>query len=560
MPKKTQIYSSGNAQHGENMFARCERLIDMARRGQAVAAESEARAWRGEALQTGALRAAGLACHALATSLLLQSRNAEALALFVDAAQSAREAGDVDRYVRTLMQSASALSDMGAQHRALELLADASRLADTRVSDRARYGIHAVRANIAFSVRDYAQAMAHADTAQSYADRETNPLSSLINRWHIGDILFAQAADVWRRGAACSSEQFAAATWQLQITALDAAAHSVLRVAANCYSVIGFAAAWAGDLEFAREIYQWHLEQAEQQQEVDSRFRFSCVRIALQIVESGINGGEIDELLNVSRDVALIERFAGIRLVGDIARKVGQPEVAARAFEATLALQDEMAHEFGIGLTGVVQLRDDLDALRATTQSALAELNSERRGRQNLEARVLHLQHEVVLDALTSLTNRRGLEVHFDGWNNASDAMPLTLAFIDFDHFKAINDQHGHAAGDRALVALSQAMRAVVREGDCIGRYAGDEFVIVFQDAGIDVAHAVCERLKVRLAANSPAMISAEGIVYAPTVSIGIAMRRSGERMETLLRRADRALYIAKASGRARIEIDMTNE
>lgn len=555
--KKTHLSSVGAIKQGEDAVARCERLINLARSGQASTVEVEAREWRGNALRGGQVREAGLACHALATSLLLQSRNAEALALFVDAAQAAREAGDVDRHVRTLVQSASALSDMGAQHRALELLSDASHLADSRVSDRARYGMHAVRANIAYAVRDYTQALAHAGTAQSYADREASPLSSLINHWHIGDILFAQAAEAWRRNAPDSSEQLAAAAWHAQLTALDAAALSAGRVAAICYAIIGFVAAWTGDIAFARSVYQWHLDTPELQQSVDCRFRFACVDIALRIAETGIDVDEIDTLKNAYLDVALIERFAGIRLLGDIARKYDQADVAASAFEATLALHDELAHEFGVGLIGVARLRDDLEALQATTQSAMAELTTERRGRQNLEARVLHLQHETVLDPLTSLTNRRGLEALFASFNSEPGLVPMTLAFIDFDYFKGINDQFGHAAGDRSLVALSEAMRAVVREGDCIARYAGDEFVIVFRGAGIDIAHAACARLMTRLAATPVAVFGGEDDMRAPTVSIGIAGRRLGESMESLLQRADHALYAAKTAGRARIEVDI---
>lgn len=206
----------------------------------------------------------------------------------------------------------------------------------------------------------------------------------------------------------------------------------------------------------------------------------------------------------------------------------------------------------------MARLRDDLLALQATTQSAMAELNTERRGRQNLEARVLHLQHETLLDPLTSLTNRRGLEAHFASCNSESDLLPMTLAFIDIDFFKGINDLFGHATGDRSLVALSEAMRAVVRNGDCIARYAGDEFVIVFRGASIDIAHAACVRLMTRLASTPLAAFGGTDDMRAPTVSIGIARRRMGEPMESLLVRADHALYAAKTAGRARIEIDIS--
>lgn len=556
MAKKTDHLAKKERQHNEQAVARCEELIDLARRGQAPAVESQAREWRRMALQAGESRDAGLACHALATSLLVQSRNAEALALFVDVAQAARDAGDLDRHVRALVQSASALSDMGAQHRALELLTDASHLVDSRVSDRALYALHAVRANIAFSVHDFAQALTHAEAAQSLADREASPLSSLINRWHIGDMLFAQAIDAWRHGIVSAAEQLASATRQLQTTAIEATDISADRIAATCYAVIGFAAAWTGDLALAQQVLDGHRERANDHHSVDIRFRFACVRIALRIVETNIHVSEIDTLMAAYRDVGLIERFSGFRLLGDIARKSSQAPIAARAYDASLALQDEIAREFGVGLAEVTRLRDDLGALRATAQAAQTELITERRGRQNLEARVVLLQNEVTLDALTSLVNRRGLETVFDVWNRTPDSTPMALAFIDVDRFKEINDQHGHAAGDAALVTLGEAMRAVVRDGDCVGRYAGDEFVIIFCDSGMDAATAACQRLNTHLATFAPRSVGSGDRDRALTVSIGIAARRPGESMEHLLQRADKALYRAKAAGRARIAVD----
>ena len=143
-------------------IARCEALINEARRGNAMHIEREARRWRAEAQVAGHTAELVLASHALASSLLMQSRGAEAIPIFVEVAQGARDAGDLDRYVRALVQSARALADMGAHHRALELLSDAGKLADDSVSERARYILHAVQADIAYWVRDYVQALAYA--------------------------------------------------------------------------------------------------------------------------------------------------------------------------------------------------------------------------------------------------------------------------------------------------------------------------------------------------------------------------------------------------------------
>ena len=134
---------------------RCEALIDESRRGSVSHVETTARQWRADATRADNARSTGLPAHALGTCLPIQSRNAEAIAVLVDAAESARDHHDWDRYVRALVQSASALTDMGAHHRALEPLADASRLSDQPISERARYVMHSVRAAIATQVRNF---------------------------------------------------------------------------------------------------------------------------------------------------------------------------------------------------------------------------------------------------------------------------------------------------------------------------------------------------------------------------------------------------------------------
>jgi len=126
---------------------------------------------------------------------------------------------------------------------------------------------------------------------------------------------------------------------------------------------------------------------------------------------------------------------------------------------------------------------------------------------------------------------------------------PFSLLFIDIDHFKHVNDTHGHATGDAVLREVAETIRDAVRPEDIVGRYGGDEFVVGLVHADEMLARAIAERIRVGVAA------ACAGDDGAPvTVSIGCASRGGpDEQLDELLRRADDAMYAAKAGGRNRV-------
>lgn len=167
---------------------------------------------------------------------------------------------------------------------------------------------------------------------------------------------------------------------------------------------------------------------------------------------------------------------------------------------------------------------------------------------KELEAKLRELATK---DELTELYNRRHfLELaQVELSRVRRTRAPLSLAMIDVDHFKHVNDRFGHAAGDRALKELSLALRETVRTADVAARIGGEEFVLLLPDTGLEGALAVTERLRDRVRKSE---LSVEGETLKFTVSAGVAELGPDESVDSLLKRADEALYRAKAAGRDR--------
>jgi two-component system, cell cycle response regulator len=220
--------------------------------------------------------------------------------------------------------------------------------------------------------------------------------------------------------------------------------------------------------------------------------------------------------------------------------------------------------------TAVVLLeRADLDldaavlALRRGVQDFLVEPVSEGElvTRVTAAGRTKVLQEELVEqtrrlealifeDALTGLANRRYILTQLASQVSGArrHGRPLSVAIVDIDHFKPINDVHGHHTGDDVLVAVATTLRSHLRAEDHLGRLGGEEFLVLLPDTDGSAAVRVTEKLRCEVAATT---VEHDDGPLAVTVSIGTATW-DGEAPEQLLRRADDALYAAKAGGRDR--------
>jgi diguanylate cyclase (GGDEF)-like protein/PAS domain S-box-containing protein len=177
--------------------------------------------------------------------------------------------------------------------------------------------------------------------------------------------------------------------------------------------------------------------------------------------------------------------------------------------------------------------------------------------RKSLEER---LQQQATTDEVTGVTNRRRfLEVAHDEIRRARrHARPLALALVDIDHFKDLNDAHGHAAGDLVLKVLADVCQRNIREIDVFARIGGDEFAMLLPETGRDKAYEVVQRFCLALASEP---VELGGRSVAITVSAGIAgLAKEADCLDALLKRADQALYRAKAAGRNRVMVEPAAE
>ncbi len=172
-----------------------------------------------------------------------------------------------------------------------------------------------------------------------------------------------------------------------------------------------------------------------------------------------------------------------------------------------------------------------------------------------LDIENVRLHRVAVTDPLTGAFNREFLMTRLPQEIEAAidRDRPLSVALVDVDHFKAVNDQHGHGVGDVVLAEVARRLRGAIRGGDLLVRYGGEEFLTVLPKADAGRAWEVGERMRQRVCER--AFDVGDGLALLLRISIGIAQWRIGETMPDLIERADVAMYSAKDRGRNRVEV-----
>jgi diguanylate cyclase (GGDEF)-like protein len=161
------------------------------------------------------------------------------------------------------------------------------------------------------------------------------------------------------------------------------------------------------------------------------------------------------------------------------------------------------------------------------------------------------IQHLSQIDPLTNTLNRRSIKACLEKLEH-KPTKSYALVLIDLDHFKQINDQYGHNKGDETLIQVSEALSQIIRDNDVVGRFGGEEFILILHQSSLAQAENIAERC--RQAIQALHLLSNVGDIIKVTASFGVAFSSTETNPQKLLSQADKALYEAKACGRNQVK------
>jgi diguanylate cyclase (GGDEF)-like protein len=310
---------------------------------------------------------------------------------------------------------------------------------------------------------------------------------------------------------------------------------------------LGEALLHLGQLDAAEALLHSALARAEAHDHAAQIWRIRC-SLAEGLIERGRHAQAREGLLELwARDAATVPQATLIRLHQALYRahrSLGQVAEALDHHERAEILQRQRAARQLRAQSRLLVTRVEAEQNRLQAERARLEVLTER-------ARAAELALHASQDALTGLGNRRYLDQHLPALLQQAQErqQDLALAIVDLDHFKQVNDQHGHRVGDQVLVQLAQMLRESTRSGDLIARIGGEEFLLALPQTDLARATEVCERLRDSVQAHAWQTL-AGGLTV--TISIGLSQAPPYDASD-LFDHADRALYRAKQAGRNRV-------
>jgi diguanylate cyclase (GGDEF)-like protein len=270
----------------------------------------------------------------------------------------------------------------------------------------------------------------------------------------------------------------------------------------------------------------------------------------------------LEALLNAATEPPPRLRRLLVHALYETHKACAQYREALGWLEELARLDRQIARDNLVLQTEVILIRDQVEQAQARADSAAADARRERARAAHLESEQQRLREQAMAldraaheDVLTGLHNRRhaefALPLLVEGARMAGQL--ISVAALDVDHFKRINDGHGHAVGDAVLQQLAGLLRHRLRSADLLARVGGEEFLAVLVGIAPPQAAEICERLRLAVAEHDWGAIT-PGL--AVRISVGIAGGAPPLAADTLLNRADHALYAAKRSGRNRVHVD----
>ncbi|MBB2497305.1 GGDEF domain-containing protein [Aquipseudomonas ullengensis] len=262
-----------------------------------------------------------------------------------------------------------------------------------------------------------------------------------------------------------------------------------------------------------------------------------------------------DYIINGELEEARAGQQQVIELVDDIQGDVSRSVSGSQHYQASLALglaalQEPIADDLPNVLT---ELQQSTQLMHDQQEQFLYRLRAAQGEIQSLRTQLERAQAAATLDSLTHVFNRHAFTRLLEQ-ALSNDPQGLALVMLDIDHFKQFNDQYGHPLGDRVLQHVGQLMRDLLPARGIAARYGGEEFCVILRDCfDIASASAFAEQLRLKLQALRIKVRSTDKVLDSITASFGLALAEPGDNFESLVTRADDALYQAKRNGRNQI-------
>lgn len=203
----------------------------------------------------------------------------------------------------------------------------------------------------------------------------------------------------------------------------------------------------------------------------------------------------------------------------------------------------------------VNQIKDEIKALASSSASFKEQLTQATREIDQLKQKIARYRKEALKDPLTRIDNRRGFEKELQQAieQSASGGAPLCLIMTDIDHFKRVNDTHGHLVGDNVLRMVAATIKDSIKGRDRVSRVGGEEFAILLPDTLVEGASMLAENLRTTFARLDLKKKNTGESLGRITLSFGVTAFRPAERAEAFVNRADKALYQSKETGRNKV-------
>lgn len=229
----------------------------------------------------------------------------------------------------------------------------------------------------------------------------------------------------------------------------------------------------------------------------------------------------------------------------------------ARYGERLHAYSGQLARSAGTDdlRTIVDNILAETQGMRQRSERLMDELKQSSAEIVELKRNIENVRREAHMDSLTGVANRRSFDLRLrDAVRQADEeGEPLSLLMVDIDHFKRFNDHYGHQVGDRVLQLVARVLTSSVKGRDTVARYGGEEFALILPQTALPGAGKVAEQIRSGVESRQIIEKGTGEAFGSITLSVGVTCYRSGEALESLVQRADAALYVAKREGRNRV-------